>query len=381
VNRRRPLLTLATVAVIATSIPLMRTLLPPIPEPRPDSPLPAIGSFGLPLPAWVPSDPGSYIYNVRWGDRTHGYALRGTCLAQDDCGVELMTTEDASQWRSRRLPTPDGKTESGLFQRLYVLGQKQLAVEAPRERWYSEDAGISWRKVPIGRGETVAAIPDRAILEPNCTVVSVSCGRLGEIQVMLPGSGRSASLANPPPLGEASPSQVPAADGGWWVSGRDPATGHLALAVSRDAGRSWSVSDLPDVPGVSYAGISVVVGPNAVYATEAGPAPGVYNGLLAIMRSTDSGRTWETTWVAHGNAEPRGISGVAVAGADGALTVSNDAGSAYASTDGGHTFTPTGRILGYVEWNRDGYFASAPFSTNKYAWSTDGVRWAWYAVG
>jgi photosystem II stability/assembly factor-like uncharacterized protein len=294
--------------------------------------------------------------------------------------VELLATEDAAHWQPRSLPAPDGKAESGLLQQLYVLGQDKIVVEAPRERWYSDDGGRSWRKVPIERALSVEAIPDGAVLEPQCAVVTTVCRRLGRILVMLPDSGRSAALANPPPLQQLSPGTVPAADGGWWVSGRDPATGRLAIAMSRDAGRTWSVGPLPDFDGTPAGGLSITAGANAVYATAVSRLPSGGTGLLAIFRSTDGGRSWERTWQAAGTREPRTINGVAVAAEDGKLVVATESGTTYVSTDGGRTFQWNKDVLGHVEWSRGGYFVSTTYPSNVYSWSPDGVYWLRYTV-
>jgi hypothetical protein len=380
--RRRVLVGSITAVLLAgAAIPLLRTQLGPIAEEKPPVPAPPIPRGTL--PGWLPSGPGTFTYNVRWADRDHAYAIRGTCATTNgttDCGAQLLATEDAAHWERRTLPAPDGKAESGLLQQLYVLGQEKIVVEAPRERWYSDDGGRSWRKVPIERGLSVQAIPEGAVLEPQCAVVTTVCRRLGRLLVMLPESGRSAALANPPPLANLSPGSVPTADGAWWVSGLDPGTGRPAIAVSRDAGRSWTVGAVPAFDGTPYGGLTVTATPGAAYATAITRTPDGGSWLLAIFRSTDGGQTWERTWQASGSREPRSINGVAVAAADGKLIVATQSGTTYVSTDGGRTFQWNRDLLGHVEWNRGGYFVSNTYPSTVYTWSPDGVYWLRYTV-
>jgi photosystem II stability/assembly factor-like uncharacterized protein len=105
------------------------------------------------------------------------------------------------------------------------------------------------------------------------------------------------------------------------------------------------------------------------------------NGLLAIFRSTDGGRTWAQTWQAGRGQEPRSNAGVAVARADGTLTVIAESGVLYTSSDGGATFTSGPSTQVSVEWGRGGYLAHHTYPSNLFLWSPNGVSWTEFVVG
>jgi hypothetical protein len=164
-------------------------------------------------------------------------------------------------------------------------------------------------------------------------------------------------LANPPPLEGLVPGTVPAADGNWWVPGKDPATGRWSVAVSRDAGRTWTVSTLPEITGGPVGGLSVGTTADAVYVTVTGGVEGVKNGLLAIVVSTDAGRAWATTWEASGEREPRSLAGAVVPFPGGNLVLTTENGVGYDSPDHGRTFEVLRNSVGagYARWTRVGY--------------------------
>ncbi|MFC7647501.1 hypothetical protein ACFQX6_48535 [Streptosporangium lutulentum] len=96
-------------------------------------------------------------------------------------------------------------------------------------------------------------------------------------------------------------------DGGQWVSGLDPGSGTPLVAVSHDRGRTWRTHRLPGPKLENTWGFRVVDGRDALYAAEFGQLPAeeqVKNGLGAIHRSTDGGRTWERVWAFRSGHEP-----------------------------------------------------------------------------
>ncbi len=73
---------------------------------------------------------------------------------------------------------------------------------------------------------------------------------------------------------------------GWWVTGTDPLTGALNLAVSDDSGRSWTshsvgVDKVQATPAVAVSG-------NTIYLLVAA------DGQLLLRKSSDRGLTWST---------------------------------------------------------------------------------------
>jgi hypothetical protein len=363
----------AAVLVVAAVIPTLRTPLEPPPE----------EDAAAPLSVEPAPPPQPQVSNVRFGDRLHGYALRSSCAdpeARMGCTDELLVTDDALRWSARSLPPNDQPSPAARWT-LHAFGGQRILAETPRSRWFSDDAGTSWRKVPVDPAQSVPAIPAGAVLQARCAVVVSYCHEPGGLLVLLPDSGRSATLANQPPLTETRPGAVPAADGAWWVSGRDPATGQWAVSVSRDDGRTWSTGLLPTFTGTPYGAPSITTGPGTAYATVSGERRNVMNGLLAIFRSTDGGRTWQQTWQAMRGREPRSISGVAVAGTDGTLGVITESGVLYSSSDGGATFTSGPAAKAFVEWSRGGYFARHTYPSNLFLWSPNGVSWTEFVVG
>src|SRR5690606_35899421 len=85
---------------------------------------------------------------------------------------------------------------------------------------------------------------DRPLLRP-----APGAGCAGAVvEVWRAGYGYRGDLANPPPLDVCWVAARRSADGGWWVGGSDPGTGRPAVAVTRDGGANWTVTDF-DTPG------------------------------------------------------------------------------------------------------------------------------------
>jgi hypothetical protein len=373
VSRRRKLGAALAVLVVGVTIPLLRTALRPVPDQEP-------GVVAGPEPTM------SFVYDVDVDidRRLQGYALRAVCPARsqtDPCTTEVLYTEDGEFWAIQSRLPPSANTDArGVDRRIRTLGPRKVVIEARTERWYSDDSALTWRRVPVEPATSVPAIPPNAVLASRCFVVTSVCHGLGQLLVTLPDSGRSATLANPPALDQLVPAGIPAADGAWWVSGEDPATGRWSLAVSRDAGRKWSVIPLPPFAGTPQAGIAVTATPNALYATATGQLPDTAAGLLAIFRSTDAGATWTVAWQAHDGRQPHSLAGTLVTAPDGSVTVTTYDGATYVSTDGAHTFHQDPGPARYARWTRVGYIANFGGTSGQYTWSRDGSRWNNFTV-
>jgi photosystem II stability/assembly factor-like uncharacterized protein len=150
--------------------------------------------------------------------------------------------------------------------------------------------------------------------------------------------------------------------------------------VSRDAGRSWTITALPLVAGTSQASVTVTAASHVLYATAVRSLTDTASSLLAIFRSTDAGRTWTTAWQAHPGSQPRSIAGTPMAAPDGTLTITTTSGEVYLSTDQATTFHPTTGPARYAQWTRIGYIASLDDGSNTYTWSHDGTRWSDFTV-
>ncbi|MFE6226687.1 WD40/YVTN/BNR-like repeat-containing protein [Streptomyces sp. NPDC057854] len=323
-----------------------------------------------------------------------GFALLAECVtdparpANGFCRQRVAVLDaGAGRWEPRASPLPELRGTEGVSARLWVLGPGRALIEdgggdEPVRGWFTSDGGRSWRGVdprPAGR---TADIPAGAGLTAVCVsdpgAPPEECAR-ERLAVLSPRDGRRRVLVAQPALGaHPRPAAVAEPDGSWWASGTEPGTGPAVVAVSRDRGRSWSVSRLPS-PG-SPAGpswyTSVVVGPDAVYAAEAGELEGgepVKNPLRALHRSGDGGRTWQRVWTSGPVREPRSVEGLPVPGPGGRIELAAQSGP-YGSVDGGRTFRELDDGGAYVRRTAIGLLRED--ARCRYELTRDGVRWS-----
>ncbi|MFI9586538.1 exo-alpha-sialidase [Streptomyces sp. NPDC052236] len=346
----------------------------------------------VPLPR-IPSSPGlpGWAHEVRFAADGSGFALLAQCVPEDPaksvkafCKQYVAVLDrGAASWVLRRSPLPDVHGDSGISAELQVLGPARAWIrehgETQRRRtWFTADGGRSWRAGDWKAHGTVTAIPKGAVLSTECVSSAdpeeQECTR-HRMAVLSPKDGRRWFLAQGPPL-DMAPVYASAAepDGSWWVSGRDPASGAVAVAVSRDSGRHWAVSPLPSPTKKPAREVVVSVGQDAVYAAETGSLDpdDVKNGLRALHRSLDRGRTWERMWTTGPEREPRTLLGHVVPGRGGDLVLYGEQ-DVYTSKDGGRTFEQTDFRSGYVMRTPLGFMAVD--SRCEYRISPDGVRW------
>ncbi|MFI8517831.1 exo-alpha-sialidase [Streptomyces sp. NPDC085481] len=353
---------------------------------------PSGGSYGA--PARIPSAPGlpGWAYGTGFAADGSGFTLLVDCVTDgarpaDGFCRQLVAVLDrgARSWAVRSTPLPEIPATKGVSANLLVLGSGRAVVEdgggeEPERTWFTRDGGRSWRAIDRRTIGTAPLIPDGAVLTTACVkplrAAPDEC-ESERLVVVSPQDGRRRTLARVPRLGASPrPAQVAEPDGSWWVAGRDPVTGGAAVAVSRDAGRSWSASRLPSTATTPGWGVSVAVGPDAVYAAELGELAGgepVKNPMRALHRSLDGGRTWTRMWTTDAVREPRTITGLPVPGPGGRVTVPGQL-SPYESADGGRTFHGTGEGTSWV-W-RTGVGLLREASRCQYATTRDGVRWA-----
>jgi hypothetical protein len=382
VRRRMQVGAAAAVLAVSVAIPLLRAGVQPDPV-RPATP-----------PAPTPEEPtmpsGPHLVDIAFADAAHGYAIRATCATGSPCSEELLATDDGEHWRNSPLRRPKEAATWGVGT-LRTLGPEEIVLDWPMSgdgesarvvRLHSIDGGRSWRTVPVPSvvTDTVAAIPAGASLVSACAKVvggGEKCGERG-FAVLLPGSAASARLANQPPLTAMAAGDVQTADGWWWVVGRDPTTNNWGLAVSHDDGRSWTTTVLDWRETVDQSGWSVVSANGTFYASAIGPAPNASNSLVSVLRSTDSGRTWQRTWKPGADKGPGRVYQDPVAGTDGTLTVNeitNDKVT-YSSDDGGRTFSEVPRSHpDFAFWSRIGYISATVSSRGTVEISADGVHW------
>ncbi|MFE1271672.1 WD40/YVTN/BNR-like repeat-containing protein [Streptomyces sp. NPDC058758] len=366
----------------------------PAPDPRPSgaSERPhGDGAFGDPPPVADGAALPGRVADLGLAADGSGFALLADCVgdpARPENGFcrqrVAVLDRGAGRWELRASPLPELRGTEGVSALLSVLGPGRALIEEgraerPGRGWFTADGGRSWRQTdprPAGR---TPEVPEGALLTTECAgdpgAPAERCAR--EVLVALsPHDGRRRTLVRRPSLGaHPRPEAVAEPDGSWWVTGEDPATGGPAVAVSRDAGRGWTVSRLPSPAGGPVRAVRVVVGPDAVYAAELGdPADGeaVLNPLRALHRSRDGGRTWQRTWTAGGEREPRSLEGLPVPGPGGRVEIAAQL-SGHRSLDGGRTFRETDDGSAYVRRTPAGLLRER--SRCRYELTRDGVRW------
>lgn len=336
---------------------------------------------------------GGIVNDMDFADRRHGFALGGRCLWywQPDCHTTLLITQDGVSWAARAIRAEPRVNLDGP---VLALGSCRVAIGSRTAvRLFSADCGRTWRSVPLQPSGTIDALPAGAMLESPCyrqpEPVPVAGCLERRLLVTLPATGRRAWLAAPVPLERPRADRIPAADGGWWVSGRDPATSRLALAVSRDDGRSWSLGRLPTPWGEPFREepslfrLSVTAHGRDVYATAVGQFRQRDLGLLGIFRSADGGANWRQTWQVNDGAQPRDIGGVAVAGRAGLVVVVTANGQRrYHSTDGAVTFERVvlKEPVAWPRWTRAGYLARSGEHPQRWYLSRTGAHWVRLAL-
>ncbi|MBT2440397.1 exo-alpha-sialidase [Streptomyces sp. ISL-36] len=340
---------------------------------------------GAELPGWSHS-PG-------FASDGSGFALLASCVEDEKVPVNgfcrqhvAVLDRGAKEWALRRSPLPEARGTDGISSALWVLGPGRALIEeggtAPEtsRTWFTRDGGRSWKEGGPRTVGTAPAIPAGAVLTTDCARPSGALGeecRLERLVVVSPQDGQRRALARQPLLGaHPRPAAVAEPDGSWWVSGTDPASGRAAVAVSRDAGRSWSVSRLPSPSTAPNWHTSVAVGPDAVYAAEMGElkeGEPVKNPMRALHRSVDGGRTWERVWTTGPMVEPRTLLGMPAPGPGGRVLIGAE-DREYVSVDGGRGFRPSGRAAGHTRRTPLGLLRQGDGCS--YGISADGVRWA-----
>ncbi|MGW0119096.1 exo-alpha-sialidase [Streptomyces sp. NPDC003327] len=341
----------------------------------------------------IPSAPGlpGWSHSLGFAPDGSGFALLADCVTADGspelgfCRQHVAVRDaGAEEWVVRRSPLPRVTAPDGVSAHLRALGPGRALIEdgggdRPERAWFTRDGGRGWRAVdrrPAGR---VPAIPAGAVLTTFCAAPvgagPDTCVR-ERLAVISPEDGRRHELVAAPPLGaHPVPAEQPEPDGSWWVSGTDPRSGRAAVAVSRDAGRSWTVTPLPSPTGAPVRYAVVAVGRDAVYAAEMGELTGgepVKNPLRALHRSLDGGRTWQRTWTTGEVREPRSLLGMPVPGPGGRVEIGAERGGRV-SLDGGRTFTGPG---GSHHTRRTPVGLLRETSSCTYALTSDGVRWS-----
>jgi hypothetical protein len=331
----------------------------PISHPDLTTPVPV----GLtPPPAPTPStELHSTIVAADGANLSSVYALVDVC-APDSCNLQLTTLQIDPPPRVG--PDRIGLLRSSSSQwltgfRLSALSDSSLVVSAATADGSRRYAQVNTGTVADTQTNTLAKVGDR--------VAPIDTS--GELWALDAKSGQLSNLAQQPPVRQPTVAQI-APKYGLWVTGADPTTGGVAVAVSQDAGRSWKATVL----GLAGdAGLPVLASYNG---RTAYLMIRTIDGGFALMRSTDSGVTWQrlsTTlpWPATESDANYGL----VVRPDGAILawLQTTPTVVYAvSMDGGRTFAAATGPGGPVIEVPGGYVALG----SQPKLSPDGLSWA-----
>jgi hypothetical protein len=307
------------------------------------------------------------------------------------CQVRFAATSDGGQsWQERTTPlaetllAADAPPVLLTFDGRIAIAEEPASVPVgrPLRRYSSGDAGLGWQADPVASAPTpVAAIPHGA----HPYVQATDPGALGGchggwLAVWTVDAAQPLPLAQQPALQPCWAASRPAGDGSWWVGGILPGSGSApgspAVAVSRDQGRSWTVTVLSAQP-TEVSGVRVATLGEHVYAVVLGPRTGPdVAPVRAIYHSTDRGARFgrsDPTRVG----EPSQLAGDLVPLLDGRLLLVAGDGSWYVSADDGDTFAPA-RTLGHagrLARTGSGYVVYGLFGGGWCAYSSDGSTW------
>ena len=244
------------------------------------------------------------------GDRDHLYLLRDDCAASyrvefikhpaatydsPHCPQLDASSDGGQTWLGRDLPAP------GADWQLTLLGPRTLlAAPTVAGRYLSTDGGSHWAPFSVGT-TPLAAVPEGS-WAVGWQIPEDSGHPEPVVAAVDPSTGTMRPLAVAPGLVRPLVQPVPA-EAGVWVTGTDPVSRRPAVAVSRDAGRTWSTHVFAELapefdppapsapavvapPGVSFPAYVTTVDGRLVFLT-------VYSdGAGYIYRSTDGGTTW-----------------------------------------------------------------------------------------
>jgi photosystem II stability/assembly factor-like uncharacterized protein len=330
------------------------------------------------------------LVSVKFATALRGYALAAACPRGDaaPCRFGFRVTGDGGRsWEYQPSPLPVGVLSAGSPVTMSVAGESGVRISASGRRWFSADGGRTWQEqptaAPLAKTET---IPRGAPMEARC---QLTCG---PFRITDPKTGARLELAHQPgvlalPGGDPLPRP---GDGSRWAGGQAGPGGPPAVAVSRDDGRSWQVSELP-VPQNPLTGVTVATldGHTAYAFVKAGGPAGMAteNGLDAIYRTGDGGTHWakvepaDSPQIRHGHgAQPATVIGVVLLRTGRLLVTTEEFGQANVrfSDDGGRSFPrlDTG-VFPEIRGIDDAgglYVGESVFG--GYVTSSDGSHWA-----
>jgi len=345
--------------------------------------LPGRASQSLP-PAGDPTTPPAATgAPVQWAgaaDAAHLYLARMACakpsLSCLKTTVQLRGSGDGGRtWTDRGTPLD-------AF-RLAVAGPETLLASVfagggDRTLTASTDGGRTW--APLREAPAVDALPAGS--------VAACWARSGEpctLWAVDPAGRRLAPLRHQPDLLASPDDLLPPGEGGRiWVRGNDVATGRPAVAVSADAGRSWSVRAFPDAPACSPGSCLpayLATGGSRAYAVAVGAT------ARAVYRYAADGHWEPVTGAGAVPAGHLGAGGHAFVAADGTHVLcetvpqpdGRDGCRFWAGRDGTYQEADLAGLPATVYQIRraaDGSFYTHSYTTDRLYVSADGWTWS-----
>jgi hypothetical protein len=248
----------------------------------------------MPSPGLLPH-PGERIQWAGAADAQHLYLAMSTlskCPAAPCAKTiwQLVGSDDGGRtWSDRGAPMNIANVAVLGTDRLMAAVLTGTPSPGMRKLHTSTDGGRSWH--PTERAPAVAAVPtgSAAVCWPDRDAAPTAETWGCALHALDPVSHRLARLTAQPPLALGDNLLVEESGGRFWVPGIDRATGRPAVAVSANAGRTWSAQVFADAPacpaegclwptlamgagGTTYA-VSTGERDRAVYRLSAGRSP------------------------------------------------------------------------------------------------------------
>jgi len=343
------------------------------------------GSSASPKPS--PTGPsGAFVHDgVVLGatatDGSHLYAIQAACPTDqiESCTTDLLGSDDAGQsWTVRSHGIDDLGGMSVPAPGVLLVGQGKQHI--------STDGGRTWTALTFSAGaravQTVAA-------DGWVACVSAKTGGCA-LYAVDPHSGTARRLAHQPAMAVYSVQHVPVG-AGLWVTGSASGTGHAAVAVSLDHGKTWTTHvfgpgepDYPTTVSGSETALTASLDGTTAYTVVSISMIDETQAREFVYRTDDGGKTWHRTdprhtlpWAYHGDE-----SYIAADGTHVVASVAGDPAQWYGSRDDGSTYQRPAGVTGLtgLQDMREAVRVIAPgvyvaYDTTAVFRSTDGLHW------
>lgn len=314
----------------------------------------------VPMPTPTPSTaPVVTIWAIAGGRINTLYAAVDVCrpgVITTSCSLQVVPLGTSAQ--NQRSPIATGELRSDPTDTLDDVTLLALTPTSLLLSGIRPDGQRKYRRIYLnGGGAEIAPEPQDSTGPDNGDLV-VQLRLHGELSFVRQIDSRVFRLANQPPIKEPTLVTSIRPERGWWVTGVDPASGEIAVAVSQDLGSTWQVRPL----GIRQAMADPVL--------ATGDGKTVFGFVRTVaglrqFRSTDGGLSWEPLnsvmpWPSFGSSDVVTRTLGAVVRGDGSLLVwvKESPGAVFLdSVDGGATYRPATGPSGPIVPVLDGFVA------------------------